>query len=47
MILVPSDSFGYPGYVRISYCVKTETIEKALPAFKALAERMQLLKGNI
>ena len=47
LILVPSDSFGYPGYVRISYCVKTETIEKALPAFKALAERMQLLKGNI
>ena len=47
LLLVPSDSFGYPGYVRISYCVKTELIEKALPAFKTLAERMQLLKGNI
>ena len=47
LLLVPSDSFGYPGYVRISYCVKTELIEKALPAFKALAERMQLLKGKI
>ena len=47
LLLVPSDSFGYPGYVRISYCVKTETIEKALPAFKALAERMQILRGNI
>lgn len=42
LLLVPSDSFGFDGYVRISYCVQTETIEKALPAFKALAERMEL-----
>ena len=42
LLLVPSDSFGYPGYVRISYCVQTETIKKALPAFSALAERMKL-----
>lgn len=47
LLIVPSDSFGYPGYVRISYCVKTETIQKALPAFKALAERMELLKSNL
>lgn len=47
LLLVPSDSFGIPGYVRISYCVKTQTIENALPAFKALAERMHLLKGDI
>lgn len=38
LLLVPSDSFGVPGYVRISYCVSTEQIEKALPAFKKLAE---------
>ena len=38
LLLVPSDSFGVPGYVRISYCVQTESIERALPAFKALAE---------
>ncbi len=37
LLLVPSDSFGTPGYVRISYCVKTEEIERALPAFKRLA----------
>ncbi|MBQ7390194.1 MAG: pyridoxal phosphate-dependent aminotransferase [Clostridia bacterium] len=34
LLLVPSDSFGYPGYLRISYCVKTEQIERALPAFR-------------
>ena len=38
LLLVPGDSFGYPGYVRISYCVSTEQIEKSLPAFKKLAE---------
>lgn len=38
ILLVPSESFGVNGYVRISYCVSAETIERALPAFKALAE---------
>ena len=38
LLLVPADSFGTPGYVRIAYCVQTEMIERALPAFKALAE---------
>ena len=38
LLLVPSDSFGFPGYVRISYCVSTEMIKKALPAFEALAK---------
>ncbi len=38
LLLVPSDSFGFEGYVRISYCVSTEQIEKSLPAFKALIE---------
>ncbi len=38
LLLVPSNDFGTSGYVRISYCVKTETIEKALPAFKSLME---------
>lgn len=36
LLLVPSDSFGVTGYVRISYCVKKETIERALPAFEKL-----------
>ncbi len=38
LLLVPADSFGTPGYVRIAYCVQTEMIERALPAFKKLAE---------
>lgn len=36
LLLVPSDSFGVDGYVRVSYCVSTEMIEKALPQFKKL-----------
>lgn len=38
LLIVPADSFGTPGFVRISYCVATETIERSLPAFKKLAE---------
>ena len=43
IIFVPSDDFGCKGYVRISYCVKTEQIEKALPAFKKLAQSYKLI----
>ena len=38
LLIVPGDSFGYPGYVRISYCVSTEMIEKSLPSFEKLAK---------
>ena len=38
LLLVPSDSFGCEGFVRIAYCVTTEQIKRALPAFKALAD---------
>ena len=38
ILMVPSDSFGIKGYARIAYCVKYETIEKSIPAFKALME---------
>lgn len=43
LLLVPSDSFGFPGYVRLSYCVSTEMIEKSLPSFKALAKEYNLI----
>lgn len=33
MLLVPSESFGFPGYLRISYCVSNERIRSALPLF--------------
>ncbi len=41
LLLVPSDSFGCEGFVRIAYCVTTEMIERSLPAFKKLAESYQ------
>ncbi len=42
LLLVPSDSFGCTGYVRISYCVKTDTIKRAIPLFARLAEEYGL-----
>ncbi len=36
LLLVPSDSFGFPGYVRIAYCLSKTVIENALPAFAEL-----------
>ncbi len=43
LLLVPSDDFGFPGYVRIAYCVTTEQIRRSLPAFEALAKDYHLL----
>lgn len=36
LLLVPSDDFGCTGYVRIAYCVSSERIRSALPAFEKL-----------
>lgn len=41
LLIVPSDSFGCPGYVRISYCVSEKTITDALPAFAELIKEYQ------
>ncbi|WP_251213240.1 pyridoxal phosphate-dependent aminotransferase [Adlercreutzia murintestinalis] len=38
LLLVPSDSFGATGWVRLSYCIARDTIERSMPAFKALKE---------
>ncbi len=38
LLLVPSDSFGVKGWVRIAYCTSYEQIEKSIPAFKKLYE---------
>ncbi|MBQ1241701.1 MAG: pyridoxal phosphate-dependent aminotransferase [Oscillospiraceae bacterium] len=38
LLFVPGTVFYYPGYVRVAYCLDTDTILRALPAFKALAE---------
>lgn len=42
LLLVPGEDFGTAGYVRIAYCVQTELIERALPAFQKLAEAYHL-----
>ncbi|MBQ5816633.1 MAG: pyridoxal phosphate-dependent aminotransferase [Oscillospiraceae bacterium] len=38
LLLVPSDSFGVEGYVRIAYCVSYEQIKASIPAFKKLID---------
>ena len=37
ILIVPSDDFGCKGYARLAYCVTTEQIERAMPAFEKLA----------
>ena len=38
LLLVPADGFGCPGYLRLSYCVAKDMIERSLPAFRALLD---------
>lgn len=38
ILIVPGTGFGCPGHARISYCVPTERIQRALTAFAKLAE---------
>lgn len=38
LILVPSDSFGVPGYFRMAYCIDTEKVIRSLDAFKSFVE---------
>jgi len=42
LLVVPGDSFGTPGYVRLAYCVSPEVIERSLPTFRKLAEEYGL-----
>lgn len=44
VLVVPGSSFACPGYVRISYCVSYEQIERSLPAFKEIAKEYGLVK---
>lgn len=47
LLLVPSDSFGVKGYMRISYCVDHAMIGRSLPAFKKLAESAERRFGAV
>ena len=40
ILVVPCDDFGVTGYVRIAYCVDRARVERALPAFRRLAEEI-------
>ena len=42
ILFVPGSSFACKGYVRIAYCVSTDMIKRALPAFKKLADYYEL-----
>ena len=46
IIMVPTDSFGLPGYFRLSYCIPYESIESSLPAFRALWEKVKHRKDR-
>ena len=37
LLLVPSDTFGVKGYVRLAYCIDTEKVKRSLPALEKLA----------
>ena len=43
ILVVPGSSFFCPGYVRISYCVSRDQIERSLPAFEAVAREYHLI----
>lgn len=34
LVMVPADSFGCPGFFRVSYCIETEKVERSLKALE-------------
>ena len=40
LILVPSDSFGVPGYFRMAYCIDTEKVKRSIPVFEKFAHEV-------
>ena len=41
LLMAPGTAFGGPGFVRISYCVPYDVVERSIPAFKRLYEKYQ------
>lgn len=39
LILVPSDSFGVPGYFRMAYCIDTEKVKRSIPVLEKFARQ--------
>ncbi|MDS0528149.1 pyridoxal phosphate-dependent aminotransferase [Clostridium sp. SHJSY1] len=47
LLMVPGSSFGRAGYVRLSYCISYEKIERSLDSFTKLAKECnELIKNN-
>lgn len=44
ILIIPADSFGCKGYVRIAFCVKNDMIHRSMTAFKTLKEFYDNLK---
>ena len=44
LVLVPSDSFGCPGYFRMAYCIETEKVERSLAALRRFVEEAYNIK---
>lgn len=42
LLFPPADDFACPGWCRIAFCTSTETVKRALPLFKKLAEEYGL-----
>ncbi len=38
LLVMPSSDFGWPGYLRICYCVSHDTVARSLPIFRELIE---------
>lgn len=41
ILLVPGDDFGCEGHFRLSYCMETSMIERAIPVFEKLAKQYE------
>ena len=41
LLIVPADTFGCPGFCRVSTCVDPNMIRRSLPAFKKVIEEMR------
>ncbi|MBW3092355.1 pyridoxal phosphate-dependent aminotransferase [Bifidobacterium sp. 82T10] len=40
LILVPSESFGVPGYFRMAYCIDTEKVKRSIPVLERFAREV-------
>lgn len=38
LLIVPGDDFGCPGWLRVCYCVRRDTVVRSLPIFRRLIE---------